>query len=129
MGHVKPLSETPDSVTLSRADFEAMIAEIEDAEDRVAALEDCLLDAQPEQSHYLLTMAETMRIIDGQSPTKVRREKRGMTVAALAVAVGLAEEELSGAENGVVTKGFILERIAAALELPPDALTIQLPET
>jgi hypothetical protein len=58
MSHIKPLSETPENVTLSRADFDSILEELEDAEDRMAVLEDCLLDMKPEQDRYLLSMAD-----------------------------------------------------------------------
>jgi hypothetical protein len=38
---IKPINDTAETVTLSRADFEALI---EEAEDRATVLEDCLLD-------------------------------------------------------------------------------------
>lgn len=36
---VRLLAETADTVTLRRADFEALLDELEDAEDRIAVLE------------------------------------------------------------------------------------------
>jgi hypothetical protein len=101
MSHIKPLSETPDSVTLSRADFDAMLEELEDAEDRLAVLEDCLLDMKLEESQYLLSMADTMRIIDGANPITVWREKRGLTLTELASAVGLTYSDLAAIEMAV----------------------------
>jgi hypothetical protein len=100
MSHIKPLNETPDSVTLSRADFDAMLEELEDAEDRMAVLEDCLLDREREQNRYLLSMADTMRIIDGASPITVWREKRGLTLIELANAVGLLGSDLVAYQPG-----------------------------
>jgi DNA-binding XRE family transcriptional regulator len=116
MSHIKPLSETPDSVTLSRADFDAMLEELEDAEDRMAVLEDCLLDFKPEENRYLLSMADTMRIIDGVNPITVWREKRGLTLAELASVVGLPDTGLATIESGGVV-GSVVDKIAAALDV------------
>ena len=38
MNQIRPLSETAESITLSRTDFEAMKEELEDAVDRIAVL-------------------------------------------------------------------------------------------
>ena len=101
-----------------------MLEEIEDSEDRLAVLGDCLLDMRLEQTRYLLSMAETMCIIDGVSPITVWREKRGMTVAELAGAVGVGEEDLGRIENGGNAKAPVLEGIAAVLEVLPNMLTV-----
>jgi hypothetical protein len=66
MNQIKPLGVTAESVTLSRADFEALQEELEDAADRIAVLEDCMLDMKPDLNKYDLTIDETMRIIDGE---------------------------------------------------------------
>ena len=66
----------------------------------MALLEDCLLDMKPEQNRYLLSMADTMRIIDGASPITVWREKRGLKLTELANAVGLAGRDLAMIESG-----------------------------
>lgn len=122
MSHIKPLSETPDSVTLSRADFDAMLEELEDAEDRLAVLEDCLLDMKLEESQYLLSMADTMRIIDGANPITVWREKRGLTLTELASAVGLTYSDLAAIEDGGKVGPVMVGKIAAALDLRPGML-------
>ena len=122
MSHIKPLSETPESVTLSRADFDAMLEELEDAEDRMAVLEDCLLDFKPEENRYLLSMADTMRIIDGVSPVTVWREKRGLTLTELARTVGLLGNDLATIEGGGEVGSVVIDKIAAALNLRPSML-------
>jgi len=47
MNQIRPISETAESVTLNRTDFEAMQEELEDAVDRIAVLEDCIIDMKP----------------------------------------------------------------------------------
>jgi hypothetical protein len=111
MNQIKPLGETPETVTLSRPDFDSLIEGVEDAEDRVAILEDCLLDMQPEQHRYLLTLAETMRIIDGENPIKVWREKRGMTLPQLAADVGLHDKDLTAIESGGPVSKSIIRKL------------------
>jgi hypothetical protein len=116
MRHFKTLSETAESVTLSRADFDAMIEELEDAEDRMAVLEDCLLDVEPEENRYLLSMPGTLRIIDGVNPITVWREKRGLTLVELASAVGSPGSDLATIESGGVVESVVVDKIAAALD-------------
>jgi len=122
MSHIKPLSETAESVTLSRADFDAMLEELEDAEDRMAVLEDCLLDFKPEENRYLLSMADTMRIIDGANPITVWREKRGLTLADLASAVGLTDTDLATIESSGALGPVVFDKIANALGVRPSML-------
>jgi DNA-binding Xre family transcriptional regulator len=120
--HIKPIKETPNSVTLNRADFDAIVEELEDAEDRMAVLEDCLLDIKPDQVRYLLSMAETMRIIDGVNPVTVWREKRGMTVRQLANAIALPDNDLEEIERGTQARGTVIDKLSQALEVLPDQL-------
>ena len=65
MNSTEPLSETPYSVTLSRADFDALLEALEDVEDRMSVLKHRLLDGKREHDRRLLLMADTMRIIYG----------------------------------------------------------------
>ena len=109
MSHIKPLSETAESITLSRADFDAMLEELEDAEDRMAVLEDCLLDFKPEENRYLLSMVDTMRIIDGVNPITVWREKRGFSPAELPSVVGLPGSDLAKFESGGVVGAPVID--------------------
>jgi DNA-binding Xre family transcriptional regulator len=122
MNQIRPLGETAESVTLSRTDFEALQEELEDAADRIAVLEDCLLDAKPDLSKYVLTMDETMRIIDGEHPVKVWGEKRGKTVRELADSLGLHDVEIENIEKGGVISRDLLLRISSHLDVLPDML-------
>jgi DNA-binding Xre family transcriptional regulator len=122
MNQIRPISETAESVTLNRTDFEAMQEELEDAVDRIAVLEDCIIDMKPDLNKYLLTMDETMRIIDGEHPIKVWREKRGMTVRQLADSLGLHDIEIEELEKGRAVDRSTLLRIANRLDVLPDML-------
>ena len=122
MNEIRPLNETAESVTLSRTDFEAIQEELEDALDRAAVLEDCLLDQKPGANRYLLTMDETMRILDGENPISVWREKRGMTIRQLADMLGLLDVDIENAERGEQVSGHLLDRIASQLDVMTDML-------
>jgi Helix-turn-helix len=126
MNQIRPLVETAESVPLSRADFETMQEELEDATDRIAVLQDTLNDTKPGAERHLLTMDETMRIIDGESPIKVWREKRGLTIRQLSDLVGLHDIEIVEAERGgKINKGLLYklsDRLGVTTEMltPPD---------
>ena len=122
MNQIRPLSETAESITLSRTDFEAMQEELEDAVDRIAVLEDCMQDVKPDQAKYLLTMDETMRIIDGDHPIKVWREKRGMTVRQLADSLGIQGIEIVEMEKGRAVDHGTLLKLSSSLDVLPDML-------
>jgi DNA-binding Xre family transcriptional regulator len=122
MNQIRPISETAESVTLNRSDFEALQEELEDTADRIAVLEDCIIDMKPDLNKYLLTMDETMRIIDGEHPIKVWREKRGVSVRELADSLGLHDAEIEEIEKGrAVDRGTLL-RIASRLDVLSDML-------
>jgi DNA-binding XRE family transcriptional regulator len=122
MNQVRPISETADSVTLSRTDFEALQEELEDAADRISVLEDSIIDVKPDLNKYLLTMDETMRIIDGEHPIKVWREKRGMTVRQLADNLGLHDVEVEEMEKGRAVDRPTFLNLASCLDVLPDML-------
>jgi predicted RNase H-like nuclease (RuvC/YqgF family) len=122
MNQVRPISETAESVTLSRTDFEALQEELEDAADRIAVLEDSIIDMKPDLNKYLLTMDETMRIIDGEHPIKVWREKRGMTVRQLADSLGLQDVEVEEMERGRAVGRLAFLNLASRLDVLPDML-------
>lgn len=122
MNQIRPLGETAESVTLSRTDFEALQEELEDAADKIAVLEDCLLDAKPDLNKYVLTMAETMRIIDGEHPIKVWREKRGKTIRQLSDLLGVHDVEVEEMERGKPVSLSTLMNVARHLDVLADML-------
>ena len=123
MNQIRPISETAESVTLSRNDFEAFQEALEDAADRIAVLEDCQLDVKPGPERHLLTVDETMRIIDGENPIKVWREKRGMTVRELADSLGLHDVEIEEFEQGRAPEHMTFLNLASKLDIFPEMLT------
>jgi len=124
MKEIRPLGETGETVTLKKADLEALSDELEDAEDRIAVLRDCLNEAKPDWDRYALTMDETMRIIDGESPVRVWREKRGMTVRQLADSLGLHDVEIEEIEKGRAADRSLLLRLSTRLGVLSDMLVL-----
>lgn len=118
---IRPIAETPDSVTLSRSDFEALAELVADAQDLadVEAVKARL--AAGETETFPFEVAE--RILDGEHPVTVFREHRQFTLRGLAEAAGLAPSYLSEIENQRKPGSFdAMGRIAAALNVPLDLL-------
>ncbi|WP_377808916.1 helix-turn-helix transcriptional regulator [Azospirillum sp. A29] len=118
---IRPIAETPDSVTLSRADFEALAELVADAQDLadVEAVKARL--AAGETEAFPFEIAE--RIMDGEHPVTVLREYRQFTVRGLAEAAGIAPSSLSEIENERKPGSFdAMGRIATALNVPLDLL-------
>ena len=116
------VEETADTVTLRRADFYALLTELEDAEDRAAMLELALARAKravPE----LLTIEEASRLLDGEHPIKVWREKRGWTQRALAAKADISSSLLAEIEGGTKTGSVeTLRKLALQLKVDLDTL-------
>ena len=120
------MSEKTDTVTLSRADYEALIERIEDAEDNafldtVEAREQAI-GKESARADYL--SAELVRrLIDGEHPVRVWRAHRGLGRDALAAAAGIAPSYLSEIETRRKPGSFTaLAKLAAALHVSLDDL-------
>jgi ribosome-binding protein aMBF1 (putative translation factor) len=123
--HRKPINlvdETTDTVSLRRTDLDALLADLEDAEDRAALLEHALAKATgtlPEP----LTIEEAERLINGESPVKVWREKRGLTQRALAGHADISPSLLAEIERGTKTGSVeTLRKLAHELKVDLDTL-------
>jgi len=103
MNRVKIPSETPETVTISRRDWTQLLSELADALDRAAVVERRRQEArkgkQAARRNYL-TAGEARRLLDGESPVKVWREKRGRTQRALAAEAGVGPGYLADIETG-----------------------------
>ena len=103
MNGAKILSETPDTVTVSRGDWAQLLSELEDALDRAAVVErrsrEAGKDMQAARRDYL-TAREARRLLDGEGPVKVWREKRGRSQRELAAAAGVSAGYLAEIETG-----------------------------
>lgn len=104
-----------ETVTIPRAEYERLLRLAEDAEDRAA-----LAAADPGDG---LDDAELDRLLAGESPLRVWRRKRGLTLAQLAARTGFGKSMLSQVETGGKTGSVELyRRCAEALAVDVDDL-------
>jgi DNA-binding XRE family transcriptional regulator len=121
MSGVKILTETRDTVTVSRGDWTQLLSELEDALDRAAVVErrreEAAKGVQAARPNYL-TAREAPRLLDGESPVKVWREKRGRSQRGLAAAAGVGAGYLAEIETGRKPGSVgALARLARALRV------------
>lgn len=115
-----------DTVTLSRADYEALLDRIEDAEDRavVAAAEarEKALGREKARADALpLELAASLA--EGTYPVRVWRKHRGLTLDALATRTGIAQSYLTEIETHKKPGSLdAMIKIAAALKVSLDDL-------
>jgi len=118
---IRPIAETADSVTLSRADFEALtdlVTEAIDLEDLEAVKRRL---AAGETEAFPFELAE--RLLDGEHPVRVFRLHRGFGLRQLAVAAGVSPSYLSEVEAGAKPGSIaFMRRVAVALGVSIDLL-------
>jgi DNA-binding XRE family transcriptional regulator len=113
-----------DIVTLSRAEYEALLGRLEDAED-TAALDaaeqrETALGKHTARADYLSTEL-VERLLAGEHPVRVWRGHRGLTREALATAAGVSPSYLTEIETGRKPGSFdALAKIAKALSISLD---------
>lgn len=123
---ITPVTESEDTVTLSRADYEALLTAVEDMVD-LAAVEthrahEARVGWQTARETYL-TWDEAERILAGESPLKVWRERRGLTQRALAAKAAVSPSYLADIERGAKPGSTTaLARLAHALAVSVEAL-------
>jgi DNA-binding XRE family transcriptional regulator len=120
------MSDTTETVTLTRAEYEALIARLEDAEDlaAVAAAEarEAALGKESARADYL-PIELVRRLSAGEHPVRVWRAHRGLTREALAAAAGIAPSYLSEIETRRKPGSFgAFAKLAAALHISLDDL-------
>ena len=119
---IRLVGETADTVTMQRADYEGLLSELEDAEDRRAVLEHQLARKAGAVSE-MLNLEEADRLIAGENPVKFWRDKRGYTQRSLASMAGVSVSLLSEIEAGTKTGSVdTLRKLATALKVDLDAL-------
>jgi DNA-binding XRE family transcriptional regulator len=128
MNGVKILNETRDTVTVSRGDWTLLLSELEDALDRAAVGErrrdEAAKGVQAARRNYL-TAREARRLLDGESPVKVWREKRGRSQRELAAAAGVGAGYLAEIETGRKPGSVLaLSRLARALQVQMEDLIV-----
>ncbi len=108
------MTET-DTVTLTRSEYETLIARTEDLEDALAARE---ADDGSRIPH-----AVALAIMDGERPVVAFRRHHGMTLRDLAARTGIAASYLSEIERGLKPgSAAALSRIAAEFRTTIDVL-------
>jgi ribosome-binding protein aMBF1 (putative translation factor) len=123
---IRLLDQTDDTVTLARADFEELLRALEDAED--------LAEVEAHRAHErrvgweaaradYLTGEEADRLLAGESPVRVWREKRGLSQRALAERAGVSPSYLAEIETRVKPgSAEALKRLAEGLDVSMDGL-------
>ena len=118
------MTEASDTVTLPRAEYEALISRLEDAEDNAAIDR---LEARIEKEGFAAAMADYMpgelvaRLVAGEHPIRIWRLHRGLTREALAVAAGVSRSYLTEIETGRKTGSLrAIMKLATALRVSLD---------
>ncbi len=107
-----------ETVTISRAEYDALVAQNAELEDYVAALK---ADDGSRIPHPV-----ALAIIRGDSPLSAFRKQRGLTLRELSQGTGLAPSYISEIERGVKPGSVsALARLADALDTTIDALAIE----
>ena len=107
-------------VLLSRADFDRLNEAAEHYSDIVAAVE---AQKRKEEGEEYVPAEVVRQLLDGENPLKVWRKHRGMTLEALAEAVGRQGSFISKLEKGKAEGGIKLWKdIAVALRVDLDDL-------
>ncbi|HEX4617853.1 MAG TPA: helix-turn-helix domain-containing protein [Stellaceae bacterium] len=120
------MSDTTETVTLTRAEYEALIERLEDAEDlaAVAAADarETTLGKEKARENYL-PIELVRRLAAGEHPVRVWRVHRSLGRDALAAAAGIAPSYLSEIETRRKPGSFsALAKLAAALQVSLDDL-------
>jgi DNA-binding Xre family transcriptional regulator len=120
------MSDTTKTVTLTRAEYEALVERLEDAEDlaAVAAAEarEAALGKEKVRADYL-PIELVRRLSAGEHPVRVWRAHRGLSRDTLAAAAGIAPSYLSEIETRRKRGSFgALAKLAAALHVSLDDL-------
>lgn len=126
MSSIRVLHETEDTVTISRDDWEKLQQALEDAEDRTAVAErrahERMIGKDAARRDYL-TASEALRLLNGESPVKVWREKRALSQRALAATAGISPSYLAEIEtNRKSGSDGAYRKLGAVLRLPPEQL-------
>src|ERR1700730_14399488 len=120
------MSDATETVTLTRAEYEALIERLEEGEDlaAIAAAEarEAALCKEKARADYL-PIELVRRLSAGEHPVRVWRTHRGLGRDALAAAAGIAPSYLSEIETRRKPGSFsALAKIAAALCISLDDL-------
>lgn len=117
----RPIREDADTVTLSRADFEALTEMLEDAADIEALLQAKAAIERGEDELIPLELSKT--ILAGTNPVLAFRGYRGLSQQTLAREAGISASYLSEIENGRKPGSLdAMIRLAGVLRVPLESL-------
>lgn len=118
------MTEAADTVTLTRAEYEALMRRLEDAEDNTAIDR---LEQRIETQGFATATADYLsgelvaRLVAGEHPVRVWRAHRGLTREALATAAGISPSYLTEIERRRKPGSFdAMIKLAAALRISLD---------
>ena len=118
------MTEAADTVTLTRAEYDALISRLEDAEDNAAIDR---LEARIEKEGFAAATADYLsgeliaRLVAGEHPIRIWRLHRGLTREALAVSAGVSPSYLTEIETGRKPGSLnAMVKLAAALRVSLD---------
>lgn len=124
MNAIRPIARTDDTVTLRASDYEELIAALEEAEDIAAlfaagAREEAL--GRVEARADYLPVERVARLLEGESPVRIWREHRNLSLEALALAASILPTDLAEIEAGRAMGSLAVCRsLARALGVPMD---------
>src|ERR1700722_18382053 len=123
MSTIRILGESEDTVTVSRGDWLDLLAAVDDAEDRAAVAErragERAFGKETRRRNYL-NGAEAMRLLNGENPVKVWREKRGLSQRALATEAKIGNSYLAEIEaERKPGSDAAYRKLGATLQVPP----------
>ncbi len=132
MNAIRPIAQTDETVTLSRADYERLLEALEDAED-IAALEAAAAREQAlgeGAAHANYLSAELVsRLLAGEHPLRIWREHRGLSQEGLGRKASIARSYLAEIEGNKKPGSLdAYRKLANALGLTVDDLLPE-PET
>jgi DNA-binding XRE family transcriptional regulator len=118
------MTEAGDTVTLTRAEYDALVSRLEDAEDN-AALD--RLQARIEKEAFAAATADYLpgdlmaRLVAGEHPIRIWRLHRGLTREALAASAAVSPSYLTEIETGRKPGSLhAMMKLAAALRVSLD---------
>jgi len=131
MSAIKILTETADTITVSRENWFELLSALDDAEDRAAVAERRAQErdfGKETVRRGYLTAAETTRLLDGENPVKVWRGKRGLSQRALAAEAKIGNGYLAEIESGRKPgSDAAYRKLAIVLGVSPDDLDTRQP--
>ncbi len=128
MSTIQLVNETADTVTMRRADYEALLAKLEDAADievlnDAAEREATLGKEKAREDHLPIELVE--RLFAGEHPIRIWREHRKLSVSALAELAGVSRPyltEIEARQKPGSAKAYAA--LAVALRIPLESAIV-----